>query len=195
MESAVSPPPRVVRFNQRNNLSLLSLIYTSKATSGDVNIVCDDGVVGTHRVVLANLSEVLCKVINMDSTCLVLPGVRKVEVEALLSLAYIGECSVNSTTQGQLSTLMKTLSMSENCVSSEVKLEEEVTSVDMSKYFCNYCGAAYRRQKRMRTHQGICEEQAVKVGTCKFSLLPASAVTLTQCIVLWSWNHLTLALN
>lgn len=165
---ASSPPPRVVIFTLTNKVCLLSRIYTTKATSADVNIVCDDGVVGTHRAVMANLSKFLDRVLWCDMvncTRLILPGVSKVEVELLLRLAYLGECFVTSTTRGQLSALMNRLSVSEKCMS-EVKLEEEVvTSTDMRKYFCKYCGAAYRRRNKMKRHEDKCEERSIKVVT------------------------------
>ena len=93
---------RVVTFNGHHSyiVSIAKLCQTNGLFT-DVTILCDDGKLLAHKIVLAAVSPFLCHVLdsvdtNTNQTTIVMPDVRREIVQQLLDFLYTGVMKVRS---------------------------------------------------------------------------------------------------
>ena len=92
---------RVVTF-QGHHSYLVSIAKLCKENGlfTDVTILCDDGKLVAHRIVLAAVSPFLCHVLDAatgdtPATTIIMPDVRKEIVQQLLEFLYTGIMKVS----------------------------------------------------------------------------------------------------
>ena len=101
---------RVVTF-QGHHSYIVSIAKLCKENGlfTDVTILCDDGKLLAHKIVLAAVSPFLCHVLERDNSCghpgqttIVMPDIRREIVQQLLDFLYTGVMKVTSALVHQL---------------------------------------------------------------------------------------------
>ena len=103
---------------------------------GDCDIICDDGPVRVHGHILVTLSPLLSAIITPSTdTNIVIPGTSRDDVQAFLSLVYLGEVNIAP------SSLASVESLADRFQIALVKQCSAVISVlnKTQKFLCN-CG-------------------------------------------------------
>ena len=89
-----------LRLSRMGNIQILlrDLHNHLSEGQGDCDIICDDGPVRVHGHILVTLSPLLSAIITPSTdTAIVIPGTSRDDVQAFLSLIYLGEVTIGVT--------------------------------------------------------------------------------------------------